>query len=312
VAAAALSVILPVYNGEAHLDEAIRSIRAQTFSAFEFLIIDDGSTDGSLEIIERHAREDERIRVRARANRGLIETLNEGLAMAGGEYVARMDADDIALPSRFQKQIEFMMQHPRCVLLGSSFVFIDDAGREDRLHHCFIHDVTIRHALPLEGAILHPAAMFRRSAVMDVGGYRAGYVAAEEYDLWHRLAHRGQLNNLAEPLLRYREWMGRVSTRDAAVQRRVADRIRDEIWNDPDLAPYRRVPLSTLSRLPDEHAPALEELQRQLARTALRRGNLGLFSYLCWDLGRFRMASRRDRRRARAAESPPGPWFRSD
>jgi glycosyltransferase involved in cell wall biosynthesis len=306
-AAPPLSVILPVYNGEAHLDEAIRSIRAQTYRAFEFLIIDDGSSDRSLDIIERHAAEDGRIRVRTRPNRGLIETLNEGLAIARGQYVARMDADDVALPKRFRRQIEFMTEHPRCVLLGSSVVFIDETGHEDRPHHCFINDATIRHALPVEGAVLHPAAMFRRSAVLEVGGYRAGYVAAEEYDLWHRLAHVGQLNNLAEPLLRYREWKGRVSTRHAAVQRRVADRIRDEIWNDRALARYRRLPLSTLSQLPGEHVPALKELQRELARLALRRRDLGLFSFLCRDLARFRTMSRRAGRNSRPADSPPAP-----
>jgi glycosyltransferase involved in cell wall biosynthesis len=294
VTAPPLSVVLPVYNGEAHLDEAIRSIRTQTFTDFEFIVIDDGSSDRTLEILEEHAREDERMRVRTRANRGLIDTLNEGLAMARGDLVARMDADDIALPARFERQVAHMSETPECVLLGSSFDFIDEAGAATRPYHCFIHDVTIRHALPIEGAVLHPAAILRRSAALRVGGYRPGYVAAEDYDLWHRLAHIGRLGNLAESLMRYREWAGRVSTRDAEAQRRIADRIRDQIWNDRTLARYRRVSLRSLFRLPGEHAPGLEELQRQLARMALKRGDLRLFGFLARDLVRFRAGSSQD------------------
>jgi glycosyltransferase involved in cell wall biosynthesis len=288
-----VSVILPVYDGEKYLAQAIDSILAQTFQNFEFLIIDDGSTDRSLEIIEGYARRDTRIQVTSRANRGLIATLNEGIALARGEYVARMDADDVALPERLQRQVEFLAAHPRCVLVGASFVYIDSSGNEGRAHHCFINDLTIRHALPVEGCVLHPVAMFRRSAVVGVGGYKADYVAAEEYDLWHRLAHVGELTNLPEPLLYYREWDQRVSARHAAVQRRVAERIRDEIWNDPALSRYRRMPLGVLAGLPGEHRPALESLQKNLAKLALRHREIALFIYLCWDLVRFRVSARR-------------------
>lgn len=304
--APALTVILPVYNGEEHLDEAIRSVLGQTFRHFELLVIDDGSTDGSLSIINRHAGEDPRITVITRGNLGLIATLNEGLEKARGEYLARMDADDIALPERFERQIGFLMANPECVLLGSSFVFIDRSGRAGRFHPCFANDLTIRHALPVEGCVLHPAAMFRRSAVMEVGGYDEAYVTAEEYELWRRLTHVGQLHNLTDPLLHYREWDGRVSTTRGREQRRMAERIRDEIWQDQDLAPYRKVSLKTLSRLPGEDGAALENLQRELAKMALRRADVGLLAYLAWDLVRHRIRSL-TRRRCSARTEPARP-----
>jgi glycosyltransferase involved in cell wall biosynthesis len=285
-----VSVILPVYNAEEHLAEAIESVLRQTHADFELLIINDGSTDGSLEIIELYAREDPRIRVIDRANRGLIATLNEGITEARGEYIARMDADDISMPERFARQVDWLTRNAGCVLVGASFILIDESGREDRTWHCFVNDVTIRHALPAEGCIPHPTAMFRGSAVIQVGGYRDAYVAAEDYDLFRRLVHVGELHNLAEPLLYKRESERQVSATLADTQVRSADRIRNEIWQDRRLSRYKRVSLRRLCRLPGEHAPALEGLQKELALIALRHGDVRLFAYLCADIVRFRLA----------------------
>jgi hypothetical protein len=290
--APSLSVVLPVYNAEEYLAEAIESILAQTYTDFEFLIIDDGSTDGSLDIINLHAREDQRIRVIARSNLGLVKTLNEGVARARGEYIARMDADDISRPERFKQQVDFLNSNPRCVVLGTSVVLIDDSGRELATWHCFLHDVSIRHALPAEGCIPHPTAMLRKSAVLEVGGYKEDYLAAEDYDLWHRLAQVGELNNLAEPLLYKRESSTAVSGKHATIQHRSADRIRSEIWDNEDLSAYKRLSLSTLCRLPGEHQPALVDLQRDLALIALRHRDARLLFYFCWDIVKFAVRAR--------------------
>ena len=284
-----VSVLLPAYNNEAYLGPAIESVLCQSYADFELLVVDDGSTDGSREIIARYARDDTRIRPTMCAHRGFVATLNEGLSQARGEYVARMDHDDIALPERLARQVEWLRADPACVVVGTSFIAIDDRGRPRRTHHCLINDTTIRRGLALDPCIPHPTAMLRRSALIAVGGYRPGYVAAEDYDLWRRVAHLGRLHNLEEPLLLYRETAASMSRRQAATQLASADRIRHEVWNDPRFAPFRRVSLATLRRLPGEHEPALEDLQRRLARAALRRRDMRLLLYLCADLARFRL-----------------------
>jgi hypothetical protein len=177
--------------------------------------------------------------------------------------------------------------------VGASFILIDESGRPHTTWHCFVNDITIRHALPAEGCIPHPTAMFRRSAVTQAGGYREDYVAAEDYDLWRRLARVGRVQNLAEPLLFKRESDSQVSAVHAQAQRQMADRIRNEIWQDEHLSRYKRVSLLTLSQLPGEPAEALEGLQKELALIALRRLDLRLFLYLCADIVRYRLRARR-------------------
>jgi glycosyltransferase involved in cell wall biosynthesis len=281
---ASLSVIMPVYNAERHAAEAIESLLRQTHADFELLVLDDGSTDATGAIVARYAADDARIRVIEHAHRGLVAALNEGLAQARGEYIGRMDADDIAMPERLARQVEWLDRHPACVVVGSSFVLIDDWGREIKVHHCFVNDLTIRHALAVEGCIPHPTAVFRRAAAVGAGGYRPAYDVAEDYDLWRRLARIGELHNLPEPLLYKREGPAAVSSLRADTQLERAAVIRDEIWRDPHLSAHRRVSLRTLSRQPGEHGPALDGLQKELAKAALRRRDVGLFLYLCADL----------------------------
>jgi glycosyltransferase involved in cell wall biosynthesis len=296
-----VTVVLPVYNGEKYLPAAIESILAQTFTDFAFLIIDDGSTDGSADVIQSYAQRDPRIRPTVRSNRGLVATLNEGIAEARGKYIARMDADDISMPERFMQQVAFLDANPRCVALGTSFILIDEAGKEVKIWHCFVHDSTVRHALAAEGCIPHPTAMCRKSAVIEAGGYREDYPAAEDYDLWRRLARIGELSNLAELLLYKREVDAAVSDKHAKTQRQSADRIRDEIWHDECLARYKRMSLRTMSQLPGEHQPALEDLQKELAKIALGHGAVKLFAYLYWDRLRFRMSALWHRGRTRVS-----------
>ena len=124
-----VSVLLPLYNGEAYIREAVESVLAQTRRDFELLILDDGSRDGSLAIVQEIARRDPRVRLISRENRGLTETLNELLAAARGEFVARMDADDVCLPDRFERQVAFLDAHPEVVCVGGDPVMIDERGR---------------------------------------------------------------------------------------------------------------------------------------------------------------------------------------
>jgi glycosyltransferase involved in cell wall biosynthesis len=300
-----ITVLLPVYNAEPYLAQALQSVLAQTYGDFEVIVVDDGSTDGSREIITRYAREESRIRVIARENRGLVQSLNEGLSQATGEYVARMDADDVCLPERFSKQVTFLRTNPDHVVVGSSFIYIDEHGAETRRHACFVNDVTIRHALPVEGSIRHPSAMLRTRALLEIGGYSDHYFAAEDYDLVRRLAHVGQLHNLPDVLLHYRESPTRVSSTHARQQRRSADLIRAEIWRDALLSPWKRVSLRTLARLPGETVAVLEGLQKDLAKLAIQHRDPSLFLFLCADLIAFRALSRRRLGLRWPSHSPP-------
>lgn len=214
-----LSVILPVYNGAKFVDEAVRSIREQTFRDFELIIINDGSTDDSGKILAAHVAEDSRICLVNRENRGLIKTLNEGLALATGEYLARMDADDISVPERFEKQLAYLESHPECVLLGSSIMLIDEHGHElKKVDYC----VEPMGKLMRYCAIAHPTVAGRTEAFRRLGGYREAYKHAEDYDLWLRMAESGKLVNLPDYLLRYRIHQNSIGMRYTAEQTAVS------------------------------------------------------------------------------------------
>ncbi len=193
---------MPVYNAERFLPEAMESILGQRHGDFEFLILDDGSTDRSLEIIRSYA--DSRIRlVRNEKNLGLVATLNRGLALARGELVARMDADDVALPARLQRQAAVMGAEPRVVLLGSHVKVINEAGRRVTMWRFPTDDTLIRWTLLFENCFAHSAVMFRLGAVRAAGGYTPG-IGAEDYDLWIRLRPHGEFKQVPQVLQRHR------------------------------------------------------------------------------------------------------------
>jgi len=204
-----VSVFMPVYNTAKFLAEAIESILNQSFENFEFIIIDDGSTDSSLEIIHEYARLDKRIKFLTRENRGIIETRNEGLMLAQGRYLALMDSDDVSHHDRLLKQYEYLEANNEYVVVGSRIQLIDADG--DKLCHMvgiFEHDeIDSAHINNLtSGAIIvNPTAMLRTSSLVAVGGYRQLYKYAEDIDVWLRLAEVGKICNLGEVLLSYRQ-----------------------------------------------------------------------------------------------------------
>jgi glycosyltransferase involved in cell wall biosynthesis len=202
-----VSVLMPAYNAARYVAEAVESILNQSYTNFEFLIVDDGSTDDTPEILKRYAHRDPRIHLISRPNTGLVVALNEMLAKARGEYIARMDADDIALDMRFEKQVTYLNNHPECVLVGSRVQIIDPEGGElTVLGQALSHEQIVDDFLANRGQIIyHPAVMFRRQVVMDLGGYDDEMVEAEDLDLFLRLAEVGRIINLPEPLLKYRE-----------------------------------------------------------------------------------------------------------
>lgn len=194
-----VTVLMPVYNAERFLREAIDSILGQSFKHFEFLIIDDGSTDASADIIASYR--DSRIRfVRNRTNLGITPTLNKGIALASCELIARMDADDISHPQRLQKQFGYMKRNPECALLSSWARVISEDGKFIRLER--YRSNFYYYNLTFECWIYHPTIMFRKSAVEEAGMYSMPY--SEDYDLFWKMSVRFRIANLAEPLVDYR------------------------------------------------------------------------------------------------------------
>ncbi len=214
MAAPPISVIMPVRNGATFLAEAVDSILAQTEPDFEFLIADDGSDDETPELLAGYAARDPRIRVLARPRRGLVATLNLLLTEARGSLLARMDADDVALPERLARQSRAMAERQERALLGSAFAVIDQAGRELRRPGIVSDSAEIAARLVQANCLAHPSVMMRREPVLQAGGYRAAFRHAEDYDLWLRLAERHEIAALDEVLLHYREHTGQVSVRD--------------------------------------------------------------------------------------------------
>lgn len=201
-----ISVLMPVYNADRYVAQAVESILNQTFTDFEFLILDDGSTDRSLKILQRYAAQDLRIRLISRPNRGYVASLNEMLTQAKGEFIARMDADDIATPDRFTLQVDFLRRHPHVVCVGGAQDWIDEAGRF-LLHHPEAEQNDEIQNLALVGhtPINHPSALIRRVSMLQIGGYDETMCPSEDLDVWLKLGEIGELANLRETVLQYRQ-----------------------------------------------------------------------------------------------------------
>lgn len=209
----AVSVVMSAYNNVAYVTAAVKSILSQSFRDFEFIIIDDGSTDGTGDLLRRHAESDSRIRLVQRANKGLTVSLNEGLAMARGALVARMDADDIAHRDRFEKQVEFLAKHPEVVILGTRIETIDPYDSPlDQYQHKLDHDSIDAELIRGSGwALVHPTVMMRAEALKRVGGYREEWNNSEDLDLFLRLAEVGRVANIPDVMLKYRQHLGSVN-----------------------------------------------------------------------------------------------------
>jgi len=229
-----ITVLMPVHNGELFLTAAIESILHQSYSHWELLVLDDGSTDRSLEISEAIAAADPRVRVVPGEKSGIVRTLNAGLERARGSFVARMDADDVSLPRRFERQLAFLRAHPEVVATGTHALLVDSDG--DPICPWFVqlvdHEAIERRLLSGEGGgtIVHPTVMFRKQHLDAVAGYRIEYECAEDLDLFLRLSERGRLANLPEVLLRYRQHLRSVGVTRRAQERDAARRALEDAW----------------------------------------------------------------------------------
>lgn len=219
VPAPRISVLLTVYNAEEYVADAVESILGQSYPDFELLIVDDGSTDGSLDRLRELAARDARIRLESRPNTGLVPALNELLEVARGEYLARMDADDVSREDRFERQLAFLDAHPEVVCLGTATDQIDERSRLIRRPPLATTDHAIQEEL-LSGhnPLCHPTVMMRASVVRQVGGYDPASFPAEDLDLWLRMGEAGRLANLPERLVCYRIYDRSISSRQQSEQ----------------------------------------------------------------------------------------------
>lgn len=210
----AISVMMPVYNGQAFLSEAVESILNQTFADFEFIIIDNGSTDKTPEILARYAGRDPRIRVHLQEKRGVAHAVNLAVSLAKGRYIARMDSDDISLPTRLQQEFEFLENHPEIGILGSAAAIISAEGQPLDILRPPCSDSEIRLVMTTQSNVMiQPTVMMRREIVLALGGCRQQVLDAMDYDFFLRALELCQIANLDELLLRYRVHAQQLSVR---------------------------------------------------------------------------------------------------
>jgi hypothetical protein len=236
-----ISVVMPVHNGARWLGEAIESVICQTCRDFELLVIDDGSTDETPRILTGWLSRDLRIRVLRQNGSGLVAALNYGLGEARGSLIARLDADDRAVAHRLERQIRVLGDNPRVGLLGAWAQRIDAHGRTRGYARPETRPERITDILTRTNPFIHSTVIFRTEIARRLGGYRAAFEAAEDYDLWLRMSEVTQLANMAEPLVQYRRHDTNVSARKAIRQCfsvRLAQRatgIRRRTGRDPAL-----------------------------------------------------------------------------
>lgn len=196
---------MSVYNGERYLREALDSILAQTFAGFEFIIIDDGSSDNTWSILRNYAAQDSRIvLMRNETNVGLAASLSGGLELAQSEYIARMDADDISLPERLATQVAFLDEHPDIGVVGCAACVIDAEGSPARVTDLPTMHGLILWSLCFHSPFVHPSVVFRKSVIERVGGYDDTLLVNQDRDLWQRLSSVTRFENLPDVLLLYR------------------------------------------------------------------------------------------------------------
>jgi|GEM_PF-653478 len=209
-----VSVLMCVYNAEKYIAEALQSLYRQTFQNFEVIIVDDASTDRTPEILLK--MKDSRTSIyRNSENKGLTKSLNIGLKLCRGEYVARMDADDISLPQRFEKQVKFLDENSSCLAVGSWCLRVDC---DNKILHKWTHPTEyedIKKSLLIRNSIFHGSAMARRIALVKIGGYNENYQYSQDYDLWLRLSETGEIRNLPEYL-----YASRVTPEGISITRR--------------------------------------------------------------------------------------------
>lgn len=198
-----ITVLMPVFNAEKFIKEAIDSVLTQTFTDFELLIINDGSTDSTVQIINSFS--DSRIKLIHQKNGGVSAALNTGLLAATGKYIARFDADDVCYPERLKLQYDFIIAHPDYILVGSDANYITEEGEFIFTFHNpgYTHDEIIQ-TIEKHCSFIHSTVLYNKNAVLEIGGYEIKAHTFEDYFLWKRLIKKGKVSNLKLPLIKVR------------------------------------------------------------------------------------------------------------
>lgn len=200
-----ISVVMPAYNCEGYIGSAIESILKQTFKDFEFIILDDGSSDNTLSVVKNYAKKDRRIKVfRNKKNLQIARTLNKAVKLAKADIVARMDSDDISYKTRLSRQYHFLMEHPDIAIVGSNMSIMDDEGkivskREYPTESHRLKKISFRYS-----PFAHPSVVFRKKVFLEFGGYDHRMVPCEDIDLWFKIGSKYEFANIPKTLLKYR------------------------------------------------------------------------------------------------------------
>lgn len=230
-----VSVLMPVYNTEKYLEKAIHSIQSQTFEDWELIIVNDGSTDGSRSILEQF--KDSRIFcIDNGTNLGLIKTLNKGVEFCNGDFIARMDADDIALPFRLEKQVLFMEQNPDYLMCGTNALVVDNSEKVTGRIRNLADNRFLQINLLFSNPFIHPSVMIKRE-VLEQNKFDASYKHIEDYELWSRIAQLGKIANIQEDLLLYRWHDANVSVINAETQSNIKKEIQIRQLKRLDITP---------------------------------------------------------------------------
>jgi hypothetical protein len=273
----AISVLMPVYNAGRFLAPALESVLAQTFPDFELIAIDDGSSDGSAEVLAEFAARDRRLRVFTQKNQGIVTTLNRAIELARATLVARMDADDLSRPDRFAKQVAYLSQHPEVAAVSGAMDYIDEGGTYLRTAFFPTAPATIAKELLHRNCVCHAPVMVRTAVLRVVGGYRKIVQYAEDYDLFLRISEVAQIANLPDVLYSVRLHPVTISTQHmveqelAALAARGAARLRRVARPDPLAASDLPLPLGYRTT----RAMLADAMPRSEFALALFRGVLG-------------------------------------
>jgi glycosyltransferase involved in cell wall biosynthesis len=218
-----VSVVMSVYNGEKYLRESVDSILNQNFKDFEFIIINDGSNDSSLEMLLEYQDRDKRITIVNQSNIGLTRSLNRGIKLSAGQYIARQDADDVSAPTRLEKQLNYMKARPELAVVGCLCDIFTTNGIVRKCRDLKFSPEGIKRYLAGRNLFMHGAVMMRKSCLAKVGFYREFFCHSQDYDLWLRLSQYFDIDTLHEHLYQYRVTPQAISVSQRLAQKQYAD-----------------------------------------------------------------------------------------
>jgi glycosyltransferase involved in cell wall biosynthesis len=210
-----ISVVMSVYNGENDLKQSVPSILNQTFTDFEFVIVNDGSSDSTLNIIKDYQKNDQRIVIIDQHNKGLTKSLNIGIAKSRGKYIARQDTDDESLPTRFAEQVAFLEDNPDVVVLGTTaYQVMDEITRIGS----YFDDDTLKELVYLRNPFPHTSVVFRKDIFIRVGMYDESYILSQDFECWMRMMSHGRISMLNVPLVKQNKTENSISRKRKFLQ----------------------------------------------------------------------------------------------